>query len=70
MFAFDHRLDDFPDRTVGIQACHLPAVLQAARGETVTFAMWQGDASINAYMNGWVAPDLVNPGDVSILKGR
>ncbi len=33
-------------------------VTHAARGETVTFAMWQGDASINAYMNGWVAPEL------------
>ncbi len=31
---------------------------QAARGQTVTLMMWQGDPYINAYMNDFVAPEL------------
>ncbi|MDE2150431.1 MAG: ABC transporter substrate-binding protein [Gammaproteobacteria bacterium] len=35
-----------------------PAVEQAARGQTVTLAMWQGDPQINAYMQDYVVPRL------------
>ena len=31
----------------------------AARGTTVTWRMWRGDPSINAYIDGWVAPRLL-----------
>jgi putative spermidine/putrescine transport system substrate-binding protein len=30
-----------------------------ARGTTVTWRMWRGDPSINAYVDGWVAPRLL-----------
>ncbi len=33
-------------------------IAAAARGQTVTMAMWQGDPSINAYMHEYVAPRL------------
>ncbi len=34
------------------------SVVGAARGTTVTWRMWRGDPSINAYVDGWVAPRL------------
>ena len=54
---------------VGLAACERPAtadpkseswssIAVAARGQTVTMAMWQGDPSVNAYMRDYVAPHL------------
>ncbi|MDQ2665644.1 MAG: ABC transporter substrate-binding protein [Gemmatimonadota bacterium] len=39
---------------------HLPwdSVLARARGTEVVWRMWRGDPSINAYVDGWVAPRL------------
>ena len=34
------------------------SVTARARGTTVTWRMWRGDPSINAYVDGWVAPRL------------
>jgi putative spermidine/putrescine transport system substrate-binding protein len=34
------------------------SVVGRARGTTVTWRMWRGDPSINAYVDGWVAPRL------------
>jgi ABC-type uncharacterized transport system YnjBCD substrate-binding protein len=34
------------------------SVVARARGTTVTWRMWRGDPSINAYVDGWVAPRL------------
>ena len=33
-------------------------ILAAAKGESVTWAMWMGDPAINDYVRGWVAPEL------------
>lgn len=33
-------------------------VVDAARGTDVLWRMWRGDPSINAYIDGWVAPEL------------
>ncbi len=35
-----------------------PEIEGEARGQTVTWVMWQGDPFINAYVQGWVAPRL------------
>lgn len=47
-------------RTPAATVAALPwdSVLARARGTTVTWMMWRGDASINAYVDGWVAPRL------------
>lgn len=34
------------------------SVLMQARGSTVTWRMWRGDPSINAFVDQWVAPRL------------
>lgn len=34
------------------------SIVTRARGTTVTWLMWRGDPSINAYVDGWVAPRL------------
>lgn len=34
------------------------SVVAAARGTTVTWRMWRGDPSVNAYVDEWVAPRL------------
>lgn len=34
------------------------SVVQAAQGTQVVWRMWRGDPSINAYVDGWVAPRL------------
>jgi putative spermidine/putrescine transport system substrate-binding protein len=34
-------------------------IVAAARGRTVTWRMWRGDPSINAYVDRWVAPRLL-----------
>jgi putative spermidine/putrescine transport system substrate-binding protein len=41
-------------------------IAAAARGQTVTMAMWTGDASINAYITGWVAPRLAERHGVTL----
>lgn len=35
-----------------------PHIVAAARGQTVTMAMWQGDPAVNAYMRDFVVPHL------------
>jgi len=35
-------------------------VVQRARGTAVIWRMWRGDPSINAYVDGWVAPRLLD----------
>jgi putative spermidine/putrescine transport system substrate-binding protein len=35
-----------------------PHIVAAARGQTVTLAMWQGDPAINAYLRDFVVPGL------------
>ncbi|MDQ3138949.1 MAG: ABC transporter substrate-binding protein, partial [Gemmatimonadota bacterium] len=55
--------------TLWLAACQPPAkpaadlaglpwdsVVVRARGTTVTWRMWRGDPSINAYVDGWIAP--------------
>jgi len=43
-----------------------PAILAAARGQTVTIAMWSGDPAINAYMRDDVAPALRRLDDIGL----
>ena len=47
-----------PDPPVDPRSVAWPGVSAAARGQTVTLAMWQGNPSINAYMNDYVVPHL------------
>jgi len=42
------------------------AVEKAARGETVTLAMWQGDPFINAYMKDYIVPLVKSQYDVDL----
>ena len=42
------------------------SVLARARGTTVIWRMWRGDPSINAYVDGWVAPRLQQRYGVSL----
>lgn len=48
-----------PERSAA-QLAQLPwdSVVEAARGTRVVWRMWRGDPSINAYVDGWVAPRL------------
>ncbi len=50
-------------RTSGVSpvapAASWPQILAATRGQTVTMAMWSGDASVNAYMRQFVAPNVL-----------
>ncbi|MGI9041551.1 MAG: ABC transporter substrate-binding protein [Gemmatimonadales bacterium] len=47
-----------PARASAAELATLPwdTVLARARGTTVTWRMWRGDPSINAFVDGWVAP--------------
>ncbi len=48
-----------PGRTAGeLAALPWDSVAAAARGTEVVWRMWRGDPSINAYVDGWVAPRL------------
>jgi len=42
------------------------SVVARARGTTVTWRMWRGDPSINAYVDGWVAPRLREQYDITL----
>jgi putative spermidine/putrescine transport system substrate-binding protein len=42
------------------------SVVARARGTTVIWRMWRGDPSINAYVDGWVAPRLRERFDLSL----
>jgi putative spermidine/putrescine transport system substrate-binding protein len=46
------------DDRIGIATVPWDSVLARARGTTVTWLMWRGDPSINAYIDQWVAPRL------------
>ncbi|MDP9089850.1 MAG: ABC transporter substrate-binding protein [Pseudomonadota bacterium] len=48
------------------QAMDWPQILAAARGQTVTMAMWQGDPAINAYMHDFVAPQLLKDDGITL----
>jgi putative spermidine/putrescine transport system substrate-binding protein len=41
-------------------------VIEAARGTRVVWRMWRGDPSINAYVDGWVAPRLRELYDIEL----
>lgn len=41
-------------------------ILAAARGQTVTMAMWQGDPAINAYLHDFVAPRLLKDEGITL----
>lgn len=43
-----------------------PQIADAARGQTVTMAMWQGDPAINAYMRDFVAPSLLKEDGITL----
>jgi putative spermidine/putrescine transport system substrate-binding protein len=43
-----------------------PQILAAARGQTVTMAMWQGDPAINAYLRDFVVPRLQREAGVTL----
>lgn len=47
-----------PPSAAELRALPWDSVLARARGTTVTWRMWRGDPSINAYVDGWVAPRL------------
>jgi putative spermidine/putrescine transport system substrate-binding protein len=47
-----------PAAPVDVASLPWAEVEKQARGQTVTWAMWQGDPYINAYVQGWVAPRL------------
>ncbi len=42
------------------------SVLARARGTTVTWRKWRGDPAINAYVDGWLAPRLLERYDVRL----
>jgi putative spermidine/putrescine transport system substrate-binding protein len=51
--------DERPAATAAeLAAMGWDSVEARARGTTVTWRMWRGDPSINAYVDGWVAPRL------------
>jgi putative spermidine/putrescine transport system substrate-binding protein len=43
-----------------------PHIVAAARGQTVTLAMWQGDPAINAYVRDFVVPGLQRESGVTL----
>lgn len=47
-----------PLSSAALAAMSWNQVLARARGTTVTWRMWRGDPSINAYVDSWVAPRL------------
>lgn len=47
-----------PPSSAELAAMSWRQVLRRARGTTVTWRMWRGDPSINAYVDSWVAPRL------------
>lgn len=42
------------------------SVVAMARGTTVTWRMWRGEPSVNAYVDGWVAPRLRERFDITL----
>jgi len=47
-----------PAPAAAVAALPWDSVVARARGTEVTWLMWRGDPSINAYVDGWVAPRL------------
>lgn len=47
---------DAPAATLDLANAPWDSIVDAARGTKVTWRMWRGDPSINAYVDGWVAP--------------
>src|SRR5215203_2768109 len=47
-----------PATAAAVAALPWDSVVARARGTTVTWLMWRGDPSINAYVDAWVAPRL------------
>ncbi|MEO6879139.1 MAG: ABC transporter substrate-binding protein, partial [Gemmatimonadaceae bacterium] len=48
-----------PPSAAQLGALPWDSVAARARGTTVTWLMWRGDPSINAYVDHWVAPRLL-----------
>lgn len=44
-----------------------PGIVAAARGQTVTIAMWRGDPAVNHYMDEFVVPALHKLDDIHLL---
>lgn len=55
-----------PARTGTALLATWPGILSAARGQTVTIAMWSGDPAINAYMRDEVAPAVRRLDDIGL----
>lgn len=49
-----------------LEALPWDSVVARARGTTVLWRMWRGDPSINAYVDGWVAPALRERYDITL----
>ncbi len=47
-----------PPGAADLAAVPWDTVVARARGSTVTWRMWRGDPSVNAFVDGWVAPRL------------
>jgi putative spermidine/putrescine transport system substrate-binding protein len=51
---------------VDLSTAEWTEIVEAARGTRVVWRMWRGDPSINAYVDGWVAPRLRELYDVEL----
>jgi putative spermidine/putrescine transport system substrate-binding protein len=56
------------EKAAGVDVLRLPwpEIEREARGKTVTWAMWQGDPFINAYVKNYVTPRLKSEYDVTL----
>ncbi len=50
--------DRQPAESPDLSGAEWEEIVEAARGSRVVWRMWRGDPSINAYVDGWVAPRL------------
>jgi putative spermidine/putrescine transport system substrate-binding protein len=55
-----------PSLAVDPKSDSWPDIVAAARGQTVTMAMWQGDPGINAYMRDFVVPVLIREDAITL----
>lgn len=51
-----------PASAQGVDPADWPAVLAAARGQTVNWYMWGGDQGLNGYVTGWVSEQAARLG--------
>lgn len=50
-----------------LAALPFDSVVSIARGSTVRWRMWRGDPSINAYVDGWVAPHVLREYGITLV---